>query len=612
MSNIYIAIDDKKIYEGVKTYYKKDIDLFTTLNKKNFGIYFAVNSFGEGNPRQDQYCEKLRYVYADLDLAKSGDGQTRDQKEAKKKIVIDELIKKCEPTIIIDTSNGLQPLWKLSNGDISKKTEYVRAIKGIIFWSKQYGCMADRVYDLARVLRLPEFYHMKEEPYLCKIIHSSNKKYTIKELNEIFPYEEEEVVIHTPTPIENLSPIDQALNAIDIKDIVIKAFNQTGRLASFDSKGRLILDNRLTGTFQGKKDNKDYLASTSHEPYIGNRITAVSGILNINNKEARAWILKEFNINWATEKAKLITIKETKPTKDYKLRYTWGTKKLDDNFAIIKRKTFIVLAAKRGSGKTTLAFDLACKNAELGHRVLFVSLEMEKQFIKEDFARRRAGITIPEEREYKIPELKQSAFERKIKEINDIKNLFFSGVQRGSDISWDGVKILIAEHKDLDLIIIDNLDLIDRNEGEDEWEKQKRIVKNMMNYTADQQVPIILIHHYRKSMSGGKSQGMDELSGSGKIADSADCVVQISRPENKDAVYPEKYMSVVHLQKARGYNESWQSIYFLGGTFVDEALPIDNPAMEELNKEFGDDEKEVAQLPIKLSDDKIEDNGHPF
>lgn len=608
MSNIYVLIDDKKTREGARTYYEFDRQLFTSMNEEGWGVYFAVNDFGD-KPRQDQYCKKLRYVYGDLDIGKAGDGQTREQKEAKKKIVIDALIKKCEPTYIIDTSNGIQPLWKLKDGDVSKRVEYVNAIKGVIEWSKEFGCKADRVFDTARILRNPDFYHMKEEPFMCKIVHNSTKSYTIDELNKVFPYEAEpEFKPETKNFSGTLSPVDEAIQKIDIQNIVINAYSKTGRQASFDKKGRLILDGRLTGTFQGKKDNKDYIASTSHEAVVGNRITVVADILGINNKEARKWIIEQYSLDWETEKAKLKTLKETKPTKDYKLRYTWGTKKLDDNFAIIKRKTFIVLAAKRGSGKTTFAFDMACKNAILGHRVLFVSLEMEKDLIKEDFARRRAGITIPEERDYKIPELKQLAFERKIKEIDDIKNLLFSGVQRGSNVSWDGIKILIAEHRDLDLIIIDNLDLIDRNEGEDELDKQKRIVKNIMNFTSDQQVPVILIHHYRKTMAGSKGQGMDELSGSGKIADSADCVVKVSRTTNPDAVYPEKYMSHIFLQKARGYNESAQEVYFLGGTFVDEAPPEHNPAMEALNEEFGDEKKvEPIPLPIKPYKDDNED-----
>jgi len=611
MKNIYVLIDDKKKHDGAKTYYEYKEDVFKKANQEGWGVYFAVNDFG-GNPRQDKYCEKLRYVYGDLDIAKAGDGQSREDKENKKGIVINALIEKCKPTKIIQTSNGIQPLWELTDGDPARKDEYVKAIKGVIEWSKGYGCMADKIYDIARILRNPGFFHMKEEPYMCDIVYKSNAKYTIEELIENFPYTDEEPVYVAPTEEVKLSPVDLAMNNIDIKEIVVKAYQQTGRTAEFDRQGRLILDGRLTGTFQGKKDSRDYISSSSHEPIKGNRITVVADVLGINNKEARQWILKEFNINWQEEQAKQVVHKTVIPTKDYKLRYTWGTKNLDDNFAIIKRKTFLVLAAKRGSGKTTFAFDMACKNAKLGHRVLFISLEMEKEHIKEDFARRRAGITIPEERDYNIPNSKKIFYEQKIKEIEDIKTLFFSGIQRGSEISWDGVKLLIAEHKDLDLVFIDNLDLIDKNEGErDDWDKQKRIVKSIMNFTADQQVPIVLIHHYRKSPAGQKGGGMDELSGSGKIADSADYIVKISRSNDPEAIYPENLCTHLYLQKARGYNESMQDVYFIGGTFRDDAPEEFNEGMKELNKFFPDKKVEITK-PYKEDNDDVNEHKLPF
>lgn len=565
--NIYVLIDDKKKEPGAHTYYDLDKVLFTEKNNRGWGVYFAVNYFGS-DPRQDQFCKKLRYVYGDLDIAKAGDGQSREQREAKKKTVLEALIAKCPPTMVIDTSNGLQPLWKISDGAPSNKALYVNVIKGVIEWSKEFGCKADSVYDTARILRCPGFYHQKEEPYMCEVTYRSGSVYTLEALSKIFPYEEVKKVV--PVFTGPLSPLDEAINKIDIKELVTRTFAQVGRKASFDSQDRLILDGRATGTFQGRTGDRGFIATSSHEPFKGNRVTVTAEILGITPKEARQWILKEYNLSWQGEVAKAAPIKLIKPSREYLLRYTWGTKGLDDNFAIIKRKTFIVLAAKRGSGKTTFAFDMACKNALLGHRVLFISLEMEKDQIKEDFARRRAGITIPEEREYRIPENKKRIYESKILEIDSIKNLLFSGIQRGSDISWDGVKGLIAEHKDLDLVFIDNLDLIDKNEGEEEWDKQKRIVKNIMNFTSDEEIPVVLIHHYRKSSGKSVDQGMDELAGSGKIADSADCVVKVSRTSDPNAEYPKKYCSHIYLQKARGYNESLRDIYFINGTFIDE------------------------------------------
>jgi len=277
-----------------------------------------------------------------------------------------------------------------------------------------------------------------------------------------------------------------------------------------------------------------------------------------------------------------------KVKKDYKNRYTWGTRGLDTSMAIIKRGNFIIVGAKRGSGKTTFTFDMACKNAMLGHKVLYISLEMEEDKIKEDFARKYAGITVGEEYDYIIPDTKQTAYEKRIKEINSIPNLFFRGMRRGSNVSLNSIIELINEFSDIDLVFIDNLDLIEGNKGENDWERQKRITKKIMGITIEKQLPIILIHHYRKRM--GKDNGSDELSGSGKIADNADIIININKCYDTNAEYPEKYKSIIHQQKSRGYPETIKIIYFIKGSFEDEAPPYEeyDPYFNSLKNYYGE------------------------
>lgn len=279
---------------------------------------------------------------------------------------------------------------------------------------------------------------------------------------------------------------------------------------------------------------------------------------------------------------------------DYKLRYTWGTENLNNNFAIIKRANFIVVGAKRSAGKTTYTFDMACKNAKLGHKVLYISLEMDGQEIKEDFARKYSGMTIPEEFTYDIPEHKQKAFERKLGEINNITNLKFEGVRRGGSVSWESIIGLIGKYPDIDLIFIDNLDLIEGKEMENDLTKQKRIVKSIMSFTSDNKIPIVLIHHYRKQ-GASKDYGMDELSGSGKISDGADMILKITRNQDAGAVYPEKYNSKLFLQKARGYKEAIADVYFIKGTFVD-----DPPEINFEESMYQSDIKEIDLKNIKF------------
>ena len=259
--------------------------------------------------------------------------------------------------------------------------------------------------------------------------------------------------------------------------------------------------------------------------------------------------------------------------KDYGNRYTWGTGNLDNSLAILKRGNFAIVGAKRSSGKTTYTFDMACKNALLGHKVLYISLEMDEQKIKKDFARKYAGWTVQEEYHNNIPEVKQLAYEKKIKELESIEYLFFRGMRRGGGTTWNDVLSIIKEFKDIDLIFIDNLDLIDGEQGDNDIERQKKITKKIMNFTEEFQVPIILIHHHRKS--GGKMDyGSDELSGSGKVADNADIIFKIERNQDAEAEFPDNCRTTIFQQKGRGYPNAIGIIYFCKGTFEDE--PIDN------------------------------------
>lgn len=84
--NIYVLLDDKQKISGAKTYTEKKETEFKKLNEQGWGVYFAVNEFKKD--RKTNQVIKLRYVYADMDIAKKGDGQTRTQKQAKNKYFI--------------------------------------------------------------------------------------------------------------------------------------------------------------------------------------------------------------------------------------------------------------------------------------------------------------------------------------------------------------------------------------------------------------------------------------------------------------------------------------------------------------------------------------------
>lgn len=612
-NKIYCLIDDKKKIPGCRTFYEDKPEFFKSENEKGFGVYFAVNAFGTpeqyksltkgATTRQDAFCEELRYVYADLDISKSGDGTSREEKEKKKQLVIMELLEKCEPTMIINTSNGLQPLWELENKNPTQKELYKKVIKGIIEWSKQWGCKADGVFDTARILRRPNYYHQKEEPYLCKVIYQSKKIYKLEDLEKLFPYEEQKKEIAELTQrmnFENSNPVFNAIEKLDFKELIIRAFTSVGRPVTFDKSGHLIDPvGGTTGTFIGRQGERDYLASSSHEPFKGNRITAVADILKVDYSDAYKWICKEYNLDFKKlsvkeEVKKQIEKIENKDFKkvDTKQRYTWGTRELDTSLAIIKPGNFIVAAAKSGSGKTTFVFDMAIKNAYLGHKVLFLSLEMDEEDILDDFGRKHAGITIEEELDYKIPDYKQKAYENKKLAIKQNNNLIIKGIRRSGDIQWETIEEIIKQTEKVDMVFVDNLDLISAKDKEQDLDRQKRIVKSVLNFTSETKIPIVMIHHYRKSPANQKTTTLDDMSGSGKIRDGADRIIKISRNFDVDAQYPEKFKTQIFLQKGRGYPERTKDVYFIRGTFMDYPPNEEEYNFNQVASEWGDNKPE--------------------
>jgi len=382
---VYVLINDKDKTKPVCTYYHEDKELFTQENQTGYGVYVTVNNFsateqqmriaGVRTARNIAFLTKINAAFADLDIAKKGDGQARNVKESKKEALIFALYEVLPPSMIIDTSNGLQPLWRLKECvcDENYQARYVRVINKIIEWSKKHGAMGDAVKDVTRVLRLPGYYHVKEEPYMVTVKYRESFVYTLEDMEKAFGVEPE---IKKPEPKQTntkLDDISRQIELLDFRNLIITAFASIGRQVSFDQSGHMIdTQGGTTGTFIGRKGNRDYLASSSHEPYQGNRITAVADIKGINNKEARKWIIEEYGLKSKPLISKLPVI-EPKKTIGY---YSWGTKVLTETFAPIKRQTYGIIGAGTGTGKTTFCLNMALENCKLGHRVLYISLEM--------------------------------------------------------------------------------------------------------------------------------------------------------------------------------------------------------------------------------------------
>lgn len=586
--NIYQLFYDKQNKDGYPplVFKKHDKEKFKELNEKGYGIYFAVNEFKE--TRKEKDLKRLRYIYADIDIAKAGDNQTREDKEKAKEKKVADLLGYYTPTKIIDTSNGIQPLWKIKGG-LEPTEENIKRYKKVLLGVISAFEADPGAKDVSRVLRMPGYYHQKEKPYLCKLIHNCPEiEYNFEELEAQFPYEEPE---KKEIKHQDNSPIDY----LDFKEVVKRCFKEKGVYVSFSVNDNLCLsgaENDPTSAYIDR-NNHCYLHhgdSTRLKDmglgFSGNAVTLPADMLfNGNRAEAFKWLKKEFNLLDEQIQKQLDEIGENEEIEESLnsgKRYTWGTDGLNNSIGLIKPSSFIILGASTNSGKTTYAFDMAIKNAKMGNKSMFMSLEMDTEAILDDFARKYSGIDVSEQFNRKVVERKEKAYKRRKKELKETPNLILKGIRGVENITWKLIEAIICKDNP-DIVFIDNLDLIKSdNLRDDNLERQKSIVASILSFTKRKQIPVVLIHHYRKV--SGKSYGLNELSGSGKIADGADIIVKIARNIDKDAEYPEKCKTLIHLQKCRGYNLCYKEIYFIKGTFVDEPPEENSVSLDEAFK----------------------------
>ena len=556
---------------------------FRKLNEHNFGIYFTPNGFK--GKRQKKNLSKLNAVFADLDIAKTGDESTEKERDTAKLKVMKWLKATLIPHVIIITRNGLQAIWLIDEDRLlDAEEEYKDIIEGIIYQSTKVGCAGDHVKDVSRVLRLPGYFHMKQEPFRCSTLLNQIPRYKLSDFPDAFP-QKEKPVIYSKQPKNRLNLYHKTIDDIDFQELIIAAYLSTGVKAEFDSKGRVIEDGRLTGTFQGKNGDRRFLASTSHDPKEGNQITAVAAIKGCTNKEAVTWIKEEFDLEEKVVEKKVKAIQEHNevdeetggitetgiPATEH-LPYTWGTDGLDKKMWALKKHQYCMVAGLYNSGKTAYVFDLARKNAILGHKVMYFILEMSRKELYERIATDKAGVGIEDDRMETLSDEQKKIYTKTIAELKAIKNLEIVEIPRS--VKGD-IHIIIEaiEARKPGMVIIDNLGKIAKSDpAMSDYASETEISDQILKFTNEAYIPVLLVHHLNaKKTSHGRKADMSQIRGSGKLADDADIALFVERDTDDDVTEMEKAAFIIKTKKNRRKGDfAICQVYFKEGSFYDE------------------------------------------
>lgn len=165
MTRLFALNDGKDKSKGT---FEVDYSKAVELNKEGYGIFCTLNEF-EGR-RKRENLKKINYWIVDID-----DGEKSDMQKQINNLYL-------QPSMIVETKRGYHLYWRA----LDAKLENYEEIEDLLI-TKMNGDKG--VKDPLRLLRCPNFYHMKDKnnPFLIKIVKNNpNLVYTEAQMRVTF------------------------------------------------------------------------------------------------------------------------------------------------------------------------------------------------------------------------------------------------------------------------------------------------------------------------------------------------------------------------------------------------------------------------------------------
>lgn len=219
-----------------------------------------------------------------------------------------------------------------------------------------------------------------------------------------------------------------------------------------------------------------------------------------------------------------------------------GFSKIDNRSGGLQKSDLIIIAADTSSGKTSLAIALTLSAAKYGDGVAFYSMEMKKEQIAARMISIESGIP---SNEIMYSRLLPEQFNRIDKSIGKIydKPIFFD------DRSNSNIDTILASIRTMKLkygvsgAVVDYLQILSVNmKGSNTEQQMGEVARRLKNLAKDLDIWIIALSQLNRD-SLNPVPSLARLRASGQIAEAADVVMLIYRPELYNKFYPEPFQN---------------------------------------------------------------------
>jgi len=219
-----------------------------------------------------------------------------------------------------------------------------------------------------------------------------------------------------------------------------------------------------------------------------------------------------------------------------------GFSKIDNRSGGLQKSDLIIIAADTSSGKTSLAIALTLSAAKYGDGVAFYSMEMKKEQIAARMISIESGIP---SNEIMYSRLLPEQFNRIDKGIGKIydKPIFFD------DRSNSNIDTILASIRTMKLkyevsgAVVDYLQILSVNmKGSNTEQQMGEVARRLKNLAKELDIWIIALSQLNRD-SLNPVPSLARLRASGQIAEAADVVMLIYRPELYNKFYPEPFQN---------------------------------------------------------------------
>lgn len=207
---------------------------------------------------------------------------------------------------------------------------------------------------------------------------------------------------------------------------------------------------------------------------------------------------------------------------------SWWIKALDDAIWWQPKWKYTMMYWWPSTGKTTLTLQVAEKNIALWNKVCYLSLEMTKESFVLQNMRTRAGLKPKWVWDSLIPSTQQVEIMRNF--VQKLKKLEIKSYAEAPSYEsfTEIMNSLIVEW--YDMIIVDNLWMIWRQDNLDEMVLYWKVSAFIKNYVDRSDIAVMLVHHTKKwNEASAGVRWYSAYRWNWKIADDCDYVIQLER-----------------------------------------------------------------------------------